>query len=205
MGNARKAKGAKLQLFGRFCAWGMRRSFSLPGKTGARCGHAPGTSRVRARLGAGKNTVRDLPGAAALEKPRSKAQLFKRFCALGERVAPRFTYSWKFGAGFCPAAGNRNQAFSLPGKTGARCGPTPRKNRVRARHGEERDTERELPTAGAGARRGARTRNQPRACETRGRKRHGARLARRRRATCPAQPRRRAVTLLSPASFLKKA
>ena len=67
-------------------------------------------------------------------------------------MAPRFTYSWKFGAGFCPAAGNRNQAFSLPGKTGARCGPTPRKNRVRARHGEERDTERELPTAGAGAR-----------------------------------------------------
>ena len=26
-GNARKAKGAKLQLFGRFCAWGMRRGF----------------------------------------------------------------------------------------------------------------------------------------------------------------------------------
>ena len=33
----------------------------------------------------------------------------------------------------------------------------------------------------------AHTRNQPRACETRGRKRHGARLARRSRATCPPQ------------------
>ena len=68
---------------------------------------------------------------------------------MGERVAPRFTYSWKFGAGFCPAAGNRNQAFSQPGKTGAVRGPAPGTNRVRARRGEEKDTVRDLLGAAA--------------------------------------------------------
>ena len=53
-------------------------------------------------------------------------------------------------AGFLPAAGNRRWDFSLPGKTEARCGPTPGTSRVRARRGGE--------------------------------KRHGARLARRKRA-----------------------
>ena len=41
------------------------------------------------------------------------------------------------------------RAFSLPGKTGAQRGPTLGKNRVRARRGEEKDTVRDLPTAGA--------------------------------------------------------
>ena len=36
-------------------------------------------------------------------------------------------------AGFLPAAGNRRWDFSLPGKTEARCGPTPGTSRVRAR------------------------------------------------------------------------
>ena len=57
-GNARKAKGAELQLFGRFCALGTRRGFSPPGKTGAMRGLAPGTNRVRARLGKDTNPVR---------------------------------------------------------------------------------------------------------------------------------------------------
>ena len=39
-------------------------------------------------------------------------------------------------------------AFSPPGKTGAQRGRAPGNNRVRARRGEERDTERVLPTAG---------------------------------------------------------
>ncbi len=184
---------------------------------GAVRGPAPGTSRVRARRGEERDTVRDLLAAGALlaglsghsaanrrqvretlEKPRSRAQLFGRFCAWGTRrgFCP---------AGFLPAAGNRRWAFSLPGKTGARRGPAPGTSRVRARHGEEKDTVREWPGAAA------------RACETRGRKRHGARIARRRRrsrawnlhpepaagmrgwaetqtwcANCPAQPRVRA-------------
>ena len=84
---------------------------------------------------AGKKKTRcvNCPPQARSKKPRSRAQLFGRFCALGERVVPRFTYSWKFGAGFCPAAGNRSQVFSLFGKTGVRRGPTPGRNRVYAR------------------------------------------------------------------------
>ena len=41
------------------------RAFSLPGKTEARRGFPPRNNRVRARLGEGTNTVRELPGAAA--------------------------------------------------------------------------------------------------------------------------------------------
>ena len=70
----------------------------------------------------------------------------------------------------CANCSPQARAFSLPGKTGAVRGLAPGKNRVRARRGEEKDTVRDLPTAGA------------RACETRGRKRHSARLARRSRA-----------------------
>ena len=49
-GKRPKSQRSKAQLFGRFCALGTRRSFSLPGKTGAQRGHALGTSRVRARF-----------------------------------------------------------------------------------------------------------------------------------------------------------
>ena len=280
---------SRAQLFGRFCALGTRRSFSLPGKTGAQRGHAPGKNRVRARLkcrhkhgarlahrrcacvrdagrketrcaacpaqprdllaaGAGlrrtfssylspfsvwllplkllficrsgrdgpllsseKKVDKDSRGGAVappsnphacalrpispffwllaglaalraanrrliretLEKQRSRAQLFKRFCASGMR------------RGFCPtdflpSTGNRNQAFSLPGKTGAQRGHAPGKNRVRARLGASKNTVRELPTAGAGARRGhAPGKNRVRA-RLKCRHKHGARLAHRR-------------------------
>ena len=47
-----------------------------------------------------------------------------------------------------------------------------------------RDTPELFPAQENRSRAWACTRNQPRACETRGRKRHGARLARRSRATC---------------------
>ena len=92
---------------------------------------------LRGHSAANRRQVRE-----TLEKPRSRAQLFKRFCALGTRrgFCP---------AGFLPAAGNRRWDFSPTGKTEARRGLAPGKNRVRARRGEERDTVRELPTAGA--------------------------------------------------------
>ena len=51
-------------------------SFSLPGKTEAQRGLAPGTSRVRARLGAGTNPVRELPTAGAPEKPKEQSSSF---------------------------------------------------------------------------------------------------------------------------------
>ena len=225
------------------------RAFCLFGKTGAQRGLAPGINRVRARRGEEKDTVRDLLGAAALlagltalraanrrqvretlEKPRSKAQLFKRFCALGTRRSffparetrssgcpctrnqPRAceTRGRKdpvrdlptAGVGFCPAAGNRNQAFSLPGKTEARCGPTPGTSRVRARRGEEKDTVRDLLGAAArlAHRRCARRSRAPGTSRVRARlgagtnpvrdlPAAGARLARRSRATCSPQAR----------------
>ena len=88
------------------------------------------------------------------EMPRSKAPAFRAFLCVGVRLAPRFTYLWKFGAGFCPAgflpdAGNRSQAFSLSGKTEAVRGRALEKNRVRARLGESINTVRDLPAAGA--------------------------------------------------------
>ena len=89
---------SRAQLFGRFCAWGNgwphvfiiyeslarafarqassrpqgtgARPFSLPGKTGAMRGRAPGNGRVRARRGEEKDTVRELPGAAARGRSR---------------------------------------------------------------------------------------------------------------------------------------
>ena len=128
--------------------------FCLLGKTEAVRGHTPGKNRVRARHGEERDTVRDLLAAGALEKPRSRAQFFGRFCALGMRRGFR-------PAGFLPAEGNRSQAFSLSGKTEARRGHTPGKNRVRARNGEEKDRVRVLLTAAA------------RACEARRRKRRG--------------------------------
>ena len=47
------------------CRRNRSQTFSLLGKTGAVRGPAPGTSRGRAQLGAGKNPVRELLGAAA--------------------------------------------------------------------------------------------------------------------------------------------
>ena len=106
------------------------------------------------------------------EKPRSKAPVFRAFLCVGECLAPRFTYSWKFGAGFRPAGflpvlGNRGQAFSLPGKTEAVPWACTRKKRVRARRRERKDRVRDLLGAAAGVR-------------DAGKKRHGARLAHRR-------------------------
>ena len=108
-------------------------------------------------------------------------------------------------AAFPPQA----RARCEPGKTGARRRSAPGMNRVRARPGEGTNSVRVLPAAGAGflpawenkGRARARTWNEPRACETRGGKRHGARIARRSRATCSPQARGCAGLFASQISF----
>ena len=115
-------------------------------------------------------------------------------------------------------ARRRRGLSPCPGQQKLSAGLHPESSRVRARRGEEKDRERELPTAGvrellgAGAgflsarenrsRARARTRNQPRACAVGQRNKPGARFAHRRcacvrgwvqtqtrYANCPAQPR----------------
>ena len=153
---------SKAQLFGRFCAWGnvwphvlrihgslarafVRRVSSRPQGTGGGLSPCPGKqepgvgptlgkNRGRARLGKETNPERGLPGAAALEKAKGAKLSFSGVSVRGGTGGPTLFFSnRKFGAGFCPAAGNRNQAFSPPGKTEAQRGLAPRKNRVRAR------------------------------------------------------------------------
>ena len=68
-------------------------------QTQTRCASCPPQVRVRARRGEERDTVRDLPGAAALEKPRSRAQLFKRFCAKGDACALRLLTPFPRAAG----------------------------------------------------------------------------------------------------------
>ena len=184
MGNARKAKGAKLQLFGRFCALGnvwphvlhihgslarafARRVFSRPQGTGDRLPVCPGkqkpgvglhperTACVRG-LNADTNTVRDLLGAAAHPEPAA--------CVRGPNADTNTVRE-------LPTAGahpERTAGVRDAGKKKTRSATCPAQPRVRARRGEEKDTERDLPGAAA------------RACETRGGKRHSARLAHRR-------------------------
>ena len=125
---------SRAQLFGRFCALGMRRGFcpagflpaagnrrwdfSLPGKIEAQRGRAPGTSRGRARL-----KCRHKHGARLARRSRANCS---------PQVCP-------------PQA----RAFSPPGKTGAVRGRAPGTSRGRARRGEEKDTVRELLGAAA--------------------------------------------------------
>ena len=47
-------------------------------------GRAPGNGRVRARRGEEKDTVRDLPGAAALEKAKEQSSAFRAFLCVGD-------------------------------------------------------------------------------------------------------------------------
>src|SRR5699024_9515294 len=126
-----------------------------------------------------RDTERDLPGAAALEKPRSKAQLFGRFCAGGngwplvlhihESLARAFARQAssrpeETGGGLFPCPGKQKPGVGLHpettacvrgwAKTQTRCANCPPQvcppqPRVRARHGEERDTVRDLPGAAA--------------------------------------------------------
>ena len=160
-----------------------------PGKQEPGAGPHPERTACVRGSNADTNTVRDLPGAAA--------RLARR-----RRRSPAWACTRK-----------KPRACAAQMQTQTRCATCPAQPRVRARRGEERDTVRDLPTAGvlaAGAgflparenRSSARARTrkepracaaqmqtqtrcatcpaQPRACETRGGKRHGARLAHRR-------------------------
>ena len=189
-------------------------SFSLP-----RCWPA-----YAALWAANRRQIRE-----TLEKPRSKAQLFKRFCAKGDAcalwlISPFLSVLAGLAAlraanrrltGKRPKSQGAKLSFSGVSVRGGTFGPTfcvfmevwrrfspggfpPRRR--------EQETGSLLVWENRSRAR-ARTRKQPRACETRGRKRHGARLAhrkcaRRRRAgvrdwakaqtrcaTCSAQPR----------------
>ena len=44
-------------------------------------------------------------------KPKEQSSAFRAFLCAGERLAPRFTYSWKFSAGFRPVQENRSPAL----------------------------------------------------------------------------------------------
>ena len=105
----------------------------------------------------------------------AKLQLFERFCALGN-VWPHIFLIY----------GSLGRAFALPQGTGDRLLPGPGKQKLSAgAHPERivcvRDWA-QAKTRCAICSPRARTRKEPRACETRGRERHGARLARRSRA-----------------------
>ena len=150
-----------------------------------------GKNRVRARLGKETNPERGLPGAAALEKAKGAKLSFSGVSVRGGTGGPTLFFSnRKFGAGFCPAAGNRRQDSCLPGKTGAMRGRAPGTSRGRARLGKETNPERELLGAGAGffpaqenrSSALACTQKEPRACAAGQRNKPGARLARRSRA-----------------------
>ena len=157
MGNARKAKGAKLSFSGvsvrggtggpSFYIFmeGLAQAFArqapsrpqgtgggisvCPGKQEPCVGHAHGTSRVRARLSKDTNTVRDLLTAGVITA----------------------------GAGFLPARENRSSAWACTQKEPRAC------------------------AAGRRHKPGARLARRSRACvRDAGKKRHGARLAHRR-------------------------
>ena len=123
--------------------------FFLPGRAGG----GPLTARpARGILPPFLSLLAGLSGPSGRKPPADKgnarkakeqSSAFRAFLCVGERAAPRFAYSWKFGAGFCqadflPATGNRSWASCLPGKTEARRGRAPGTNRVRARRGERK-------------------------------------------------------------------
>ena len=197
---------SKAQLFRRFCAWGTRRGFFTArenrspalglhpepaagvrgwAKIQTRCVNCspqvcPAQPRVRARRGEEKDTVRELPAAGALEKPRSRAQLFKRFCAWGMRRGfhpatrdsssvractqnqPRACETGRSHKHGARLARRRRGLFPCPGKQKLSVGPHPEPAAGVCGSNADTNTVRDLPGAAA------------RACETRGGKRHGA-------------------------------
>ena len=120
-------------------AWAHTRKESRACEAGHR--HKPGARIARRRHAAGrlKRPFGRKPpaGRETPEKPRSRAQLFGRFCAWGN--------GWPH---VLRIHGSLARAFSLPGRTGAQRGPTPGKNRGRARLGADTNPVRDLLTAG---------------------------------------------------------
>ena len=143
--------GRREQETGSLLVWENRssaraRTRKQPQACEAECWHKQGTRLARRSRGWQGNA----------RKAKEQSSAFRAFLCVGVRLAPRFAYSWKFGAGFCPAgflpaAGNRSRASSLLGKTGARRGRALGNRRVRARRGEKTNTVRDLLTAGVPA------------------------------------------------------
>ena len=210
MGNARKAK-EQSSAFRAFLCVGERsaprysfqngslaRAFARPQGTGDRLPACPGKQEPGVGLhmepiagvrGWAKTQTRcaSCPAQPRSKKPRSKAQLFKRFCAKGD--APGlFPCPGKQEPGVGPhpepAAGVRG--WVQPQTRCASCSPQARSKKPRSRAqlfkrfcawGMRRSF---CPARENRSSAQAHTRKEPRACETRGRKRHGARLAHRR-------------------------
>ena len=132
-------------------AAGNRRwAFSLPGKTEAVREPAPGNNRVRARLGADTNPVRELPAAGA------------RACAAGR--------SHKRGARIARRRRACVRGWAKPQTRRANCPPQVCPPQARAFARPQVQEPGFFPTWENRSRARARTRNQPRACETRERK-----------------------------------
>ena len=163
---------SRAQLFGRFCAWGMRRSFFPAGRTDAvpwactqkktRACEAQGKKRQGARLArrrraagrlngpSGRNSPADMGNA---RKAKEQSSAFRAFSVRGGTFGPTFCVFMEVWRGLSPGG------FS-PRRREQEAGLLPaRENRSRA---------------------WARTWKEPRACEARGRKRQGARIAHRR-------------------------
>ena len=189
--------------------------FYLLGKTEVRRGHTPGKNRVRARNGEEKDRVRVFAHRRCARRRRGlSACLGKQKSGAGtrpERIAcVRGMAKKKTGCASCSPQ-PRGRARHGEEKDEANRFADIRRTKSCIAGDEPADTDssapgrrvRVVPAAGAGflpARENrspawARTRKQPRACETRRRNKHGARLARRSRANCPPQVRRRAGEL----------
>ena len=121
-------------------------AFCLPGKTGVRRGHTPGNNRVRARLGKGTNPVRDLLTAGV------------RACEAWKRHKPGARFARRRRGLFpCPGKQEPDVGKQLEtaacvrdaGKKKTRSASCSAQPRVRARRGEEKDTERDLLGAAA--------------------------------------------------------
>ena len=120
-----------------------------PGKQKPGVGLAPGTSRVRARRGEERDTVRELPTAGAPEKPKEQSSSFSGVSVRWGTFGPTFYIFMEVWLGLLLGRREQKPSFSLPGKTEAQRGLAPGTSRVRARLGAGTNPVRELPTAGA--------------------------------------------------------
>ena len=213
MGNARKAKGAKLSFSGvsvrggtfgpTFCVFmevwrGLLSGGFLPGRRERELSFLPARENRSPAWACARNQPR---ACEAQGKKRQGARFTRRRRACVRDAGKKKTRSaicpaqprdlLAAGAGFFPARENRSPVWAHTQKEPRAC-----ETRGGKRHSARFTRRRWRSPAWA------HTRKQSRACETRGRKRHGARIARRSRAcvrdagrketrcaNCPAQPR----------------
>ena len=157
----------------RSSAWAHTRNQPRACETGQRNKHGARLARRRRAAGrlSGPSGRKPPAGRETPEKPRSRAQLFGRFCAWGYVRPHVLRIHGSLARAFARRVSSRAQGtgaklFPCPGKQKPCPGPALGTNRVRARRRERKDRVRELPGAAA------------RACETRGRSRQGEPLCR---------------------------